>query len=91
MKHVLAIFIAASLALPTANAQAVNCATPGADNAFLGIQTIRLWPGTPPEAKGDTCDDIPALTVFEPHPGTGEWLGGRDLSRRRLHAPGRKS
>ncbi len=71
MKHFLAILIAVSLALPAANAQAVNCATPGADNAFLGIQTIRLWAGTPPEAKGDTCDDIPALTVFEPHPGTG--------------------
>ena len=63
MKHFLAILIAVSLALPAANAQAVNCATPGADNAFLGIQTIRLWAGTPPEAKGDTCDDIPALLM----------------------------
>jgi acetyl esterase/lipase len=36
----------------------------------LGIQTIRLWPGTAPEAKGATCDDIPALTLFEARTGT---------------------
>ena len=46
-----------------------DCATPGTNNAFLGIQTIRLWPGTAPEAKGAICDDIPALTLFEPRPG----------------------
>jgi acetyl esterase/lipase len=47
------------------------CATPGTDNAFLGIQTVRLWPGTAPGATGATCDDIPALTIFDPHTGTG--------------------
>jgi acetyl esterase/lipase len=57
------------LALPVAGAQTVSCATPGTDNAFLGIQTIRLWPGTAPEAKGATCDDIPALTLLEPRKG----------------------
>jgi acetyl esterase/lipase len=67
----IAALIAASLAVPAARAQLANCATPGTDNAFLGIQTIRLWPGTPPEAKGDTCNDIPALTVFGPREGTG--------------------
>lgn len=46
------------------------CGTPGQDNAFLGIHTIRLWPGPAPQAKGNTCQDIPTLTIFEPHPGT---------------------
>ncbi len=51
------------------SAQAPNCATPGTDNAFLGIQTVRPWPGTAPEAKGATCNDIPALTLMEPRQG----------------------
>jgi acetyl esterase/lipase len=53
-----------------AAAQTPGCAIPGTDNAFLGIQTIRLWPGTAPEAKGATCNDIPALTLFEPREGS---------------------
>lgn len=73
MKQFFAFLIAAliglSPAIPAAHAQTANCATPGSDNAFLGIQTVRLWPGTPPEAKGDTCNDIPALTVFSPRQG----------------------
>jgi acetyl esterase/lipase len=67
----IAPLFAASLAIPPAHAQLANCATPGTDNNFLGIQTIRLWPGTPPEAKGDTCNDIPALTILGPREGTG--------------------
>jgi acetyl esterase/lipase len=70
MKHVLAFLLAASLAIAAAHAQTASCATAGTDNAFLGIQTIRLWPGTPPEAKGSTCDDIPALTLLEPRKGS---------------------
>lgn len=69
MKLLFGLLLAASLALPAA-AQTVSCATPGTDNAFLGIQTIRLWPGTAPEAKGATCDDIPALTLIDPREGT---------------------
>lgn len=69
MKLLLGSLIAVSLALPAA-AQTASCATPGTDNAFLGIQTIRLWPGTAPQAKGATCDDIPALTLLGPRPGT---------------------
>jgi acetyl esterase/lipase len=71
MKHLLAILIAGSLGIPAAHAQTANCATIGTENAFLGIQTIRLWPGTAPEAKGATCNDIPALTIFEPRQGSG--------------------
>jgi acetyl esterase/lipase len=65
----LAIVLLSSSAL--AQPAAPACATPGTDNAFLGIQTVRLWPGTAPGAAGATCDDIPALTIFDPHPGTG--------------------
>ena len=71
MKRLLAIFGAGLLGAAAVHAQAPSCATPGTDNAFLGIQTLRLWPGPAPEAKGDGCYDIPALTIFEPQPGTG--------------------
>jgi hypothetical protein len=47
------------------SAQTPGCAIPGTDNASLDIQTIRLWPGTAPEAKGATCNDIPGLTLCE--------------------------
>ncbi len=70
MKQLFTFLVAASLAISAAQAQTASCAAPGNDNAFLGIQTIRLWPGTPPKAKGDACDDIPALTIFDPQPGT---------------------
>jgi acetyl esterase/lipase len=50
-------------------AQKEPCATPGENNAFLGIQTIRLWPGDAPQAKGKACEDIPTLTIFDPQPG----------------------
>ncbi|MGA2569857.1 MAG: alpha/beta hydrolase [Terracidiphilus sp.] len=69
MKRLFALLTAASLAVPAVAAQTVNCATPGTDNAFLGIHTIHLWSGTPPQAKGDTCNDIPALTVLDPRQG----------------------
>jgi acetyl esterase/lipase len=53
-----------------ARAQKNPCAVAGQNNAFLGIQTIRLWAGPAPQAKGDACEDIPTLTIFEPHRGT---------------------
>jgi hypothetical protein len=58
MKQFFAFLIAAFLTIPAARAQLANCATPGTDNNFLGIQTIRLWPGAPPQANVDTCNDI---------------------------------
>ncbi len=78
----IAALIASSLAIPAAHAQLANCATPGTDNNFLGIQTIRLWPGTPPGDKtpgivtspptpSEPCADAPALTIFSPRQGTG--------------------
>ena len=50
-------------------AQKPPCTTPGTDNAYLGIQTVRLWPGTAPEARGNSCEDVPTLTIFEPQHG----------------------
>ncbi len=53
----------------TANAQKRPCESPGLNDPFLGIQTIRLWPGDAPEAKGNACEDIPTLTIFAPQQG----------------------
>jgi acetyl esterase/lipase len=58
------------LACSGSQAQQQPCATAGVNNDFLGIQTIRLWPGDAPEAKGKACEDIPTLTIFEPQHGT---------------------
>lgn len=61
---------AAVFACSLAQAQTMpSCATAGNDNAFLNIQTIRLWPGEAPQAKGTTCDDIPTLTILSPRMG----------------------
>jgi acetyl esterase/lipase len=70
MRPSLAILGVAFLACSTAHAQLSTCATAGNDNAFLNIQTIRLWPGDAPEAKGTTCNDIPTLTILGPRMGT---------------------
>jgi acetyl esterase/lipase len=52
-----------------ASAQMQACATPGENNAFLGVQTVRLWPGDAPQAKGKACEDVPTLTVLDPQNG----------------------
>ena len=70
MKQLCILLIAAALACSTASAQMVSCSTPGDNDAFLGIQTIRLWPGAAPDAKGDSCYDIPTLTIFNPGNGS---------------------
>jgi acetyl esterase/lipase len=36
---------------------------------FLEAQTIRLWEGAAPEAKGTACEDVPTLTVMKPQVG----------------------
>jgi acetyl esterase/lipase len=55
-----------------AQGQKQTCATAGTNNAFLGIQTVRLWQGDAPQAKGSACEDIPTLTIFDPQPGHGD-------------------
>jgi acetyl esterase/lipase len=70
MKILLALLASGLLATTTARAQLSTCAIAGNDNAFLNIQTIRLWPGDAPQAKGTTCDDIPTLTILGPRTGS---------------------
>jgi acetyl esterase/lipase len=69
MRPFLAILAVGLLACAVVLAQKQPCATAGDNNAFLGIQTIRLWPGDAPEAKGKACEDTPTLTIFEPQKG----------------------
>src|SRR5579863_10549912 len=69
MKSLLSVLAAGLLVCTVAKAQLSACATAGNDNAFLNIQTIRLWAGDAPEAKGTTCDDIPTLTILGPRSG----------------------
>jgi acetyl esterase/lipase len=47
------------------------CTMPGENNAWLGIQTIQLWPGQAPQAHGSACEDTPTLTIFVPQRGHG--------------------
>jgi acetyl esterase/lipase len=60
---ILVMFVFACAAL---QGQYPNCAPAGISDAFLGIQTVRLWPGDAPQATGQTCFDIPTLTIFDP-------------------------
>jgi len=69
MRRFFAMLVVALLACGRAQAQIEPCAIAGNNNDFLGIQTIRLWPGDAPEAKGKACEDTPTLTIFEPHRG----------------------
>ena len=58
------------LVCSSAPAQMDPCAKASENNTFLGIQTVRLWPGDAPQAKGNACEDTPTLTIFEPQFGT---------------------
>jgi acetyl esterase/lipase len=69
MNRLFAMLAASFLVCAFAEAQKQPCTTPGENNAYLGIQTIRLWPGEAPQAKGNACEDIPTLTIFEPQQG----------------------
>jgi acetyl esterase/lipase len=69
MNRLLAAVAILLLGGAASQAQKALCAAAGEDNAFLGIQTIRLWAADAPEAKGKSCEDIPTLSIFEPQPG----------------------
>lgn len=69
MKRFLLVSVVVLLACATAQAQKPPCATAGENNSYLGTETIRLWPGDAPQAKGKACEDTPTLTIFEPQPG----------------------
>ena len=66
----LALVLLAGSVATAQTAQTQPCAAPGNNNDFLGIQTIRLWPGDAPEAKGKACEDTPTLTIFSPRRGS---------------------
>jgi acetyl esterase/lipase len=70
MRRLFAIAAVGLLACSTSLGQMQLCTTAGNNNDFLGIRTVRLWPGDAPEAKGKTCEDTPTLTIFEPQQGT---------------------
>ena len=69
MRKILVISAILMLACASAQAQKPPCTVPGDNNAFLGIQTVRLWPGDAPHALGKACEDTPTLTVFDPQKG----------------------
>lgn len=69
LKRVFAVFAAVLLGCTAGLAQNETCATPGTNNDFLGIQTVKLWPGDAPEAKGKACVDTPTLTIMGPRAG----------------------
>ncbi|MGC1463035.1 MAG: alpha/beta hydrolase [Terracidiphilus sp.] len=69
MRQFFAFLTAGLLASAAAHAQSSPCAVAGNDNAFLNIQTIRLWAGDAPQAKGAACDDVPTLTILSPRIG----------------------
>lgn len=72
MRLVLTVVAAALLGSTLVGAEEKRpCTTAGENNAWLEIQTIRLWPGDAPQAKGQACEDIPTLTVFDPQKGKG--------------------
>jgi acetyl esterase/lipase len=66
MKFPLAILTVAAFSCTALFAQMQECAPVVPANNFLGIQTIRLWPGDAPQAKGKGCEDIPTLTILDP-------------------------
>ncbi len=69
MRQLFACLAVGLLASAAALAQLQPCTAPGENSVFLGIQTIRLWPGDAPQAKGKACEDTPTLTIFEPQQG----------------------
>jgi acetyl esterase/lipase len=72
MKRSLALgaFLLMAGSMIEAQTATTSCSAPGTENAFLGIQTIRLWQGDAQLAKGTSCDDVPTLTVFAPRVGS---------------------
>ncbi len=71
MKRLFAVVCACVLVSMGALGQKEPCSTPGEDNSFLGIRTIRLWQGEAPQAKGTGCEDVPTLTILDPQTGHG--------------------
>jgi acetyl esterase/lipase len=71
LKRMLAVLAVGLLVSQAGLAQTASCGIAGTNNAFLDIQTVRLWSGDAPEAKGKACEDIPTLTILDPQSGHG--------------------
>ncbi len=71
MKHMVAWLAVGLLAAQAGMAQRGPCAISGGHDDFLGLQTVRLWPGDAPQAKGKACEDTPTMTIVDPQPGHG--------------------
>ena len=71
MKRFFGTLVVFLMALGLGQAQQGPCAVADNNNDFLGIQTIRLWPGDAPQATGKACEDTPTLPIFEPQKGHG--------------------
>ncbi len=69
MKRIFSIAGLCLLMCASAFTQKRPCEIPADSDDFLGVRTVRLWPGDAPEAKGKACEDIPTLTIFAPQPG----------------------
>lgn len=50
---------------------AMSAGTLAQSDKFLGIATLPLWEGGAPGALGSAEQDVPTITVFRPHAGTG--------------------
>jgi acetyl esterase/lipase len=57
------------LSAAPAIAQDAGCKETDLSIPYMGITTLRLWPGDAPGAKGNGCEDIPTLTMLRPQPG----------------------
>ena len=59
MRPLFAFIAAALLACSAPTRRLTTCATAGNDNAFLNIQTIRLWPGDAPRPRAQPATTSP--------------------------------
>jgi acetyl esterase/lipase len=75
MRPSLAVFLGAGLALASpVLAQPPQPSAPGnpqSQDTFLGVATYKLWDGDAPGQSGTEPGDVPTLTLFQVHRGTG--------------------
>src|SRR5215203_3949605 len=71
MKPRLALLCLVPLLSAASSAQTVTPFSARPADSFLGIATYRLWEGDAPGARGAADADVPTLTQFRVHAGTG--------------------
>jgi acetyl esterase/lipase len=60
------MFLLAAGPVTAQEVQAIDASAVPARDAFLAIETYRLWPQRAPRAGGDGDDETPTITVFRP-------------------------